>query len=311
MKALLFSVLLILPAAAEFKTTDKYGRIEIRDGDKVVFSYQHGPLQNPKGGEIFAASAFVHTLATPSGFKLNDIQPGDHLHHLGVWWPWKLVEVDGSKFITWEMQKKQGRHRAVNAEIVSAEDDRVLITGNNVTEISKDGETYTPVINGAASLLFARHGKDGYQLDIDLHHTPAESKEVNILKYRYSGFCWRGTPEWTAETSTMLTSEGHHRDNANHQPAKWCMVHGKTPTGKATMLILSAAKKPEMLRVWGAKQHHGNPFVNFNPVVKESFKLNDENKAVSHRSYRLIMVDRTFMAEEANKLWAEWSKSEK
>ncbi len=314
MRTLLLSALLILPAAAQFKATDKDGRFEVRDGDKVVFSYQHGPLKNPKGGEIFAASAFVHTLATPSGFQLNDMQPGDHLHHLGVWWPWKLVEVDGGKHITWEMQKKQGRHRAVKAKIVGVEDDEVLITGSNVTEISKGGEVYTPVINGEASLHFGRFGKDGYHLDIHLYHRPVEGKEVDILKYRYSGFCWRGTPEWTAETSTMLTSEGHHRDNANHQPANWCMVHGKTPTGKATMLILSKAAvtagQPELLRVWGSKQHHGNPFVNFNPVVKESFKLTEENKAVSQRAYRLIMVDRELTAKDAGKFWEEWAKAE-
>lgn len=309
MRTLLLSALLSLPASAQFKAADKDGRIVVRDGDKVVFSYQHGPLKDPKGGAIFAASAFVHTLATPSGFQLNDMQPGDHLHHLGVWWPWKLVGVDGGEFVTWEMQKKQGRHRAVDAKLVSADDDKVLITGNNVTEVSKDGEKYTPVIDGTASLVFSRHGKDGYQLDIDLHHTPVEGKEVDILKYRYSGFCWRGTPEWTAETSTLLTSGGHHRDNGNHQPATWCMVYGKTPTGKATMLILSAAEKPELLRVWGSKDHHGIPFVNFNPVVKESLRLTEDNKAVSRRSYRLIMVDRELNAGEADHYWAEWTTS--
>ena len=86
------------------------------------------------------------------------------------------------------------------------------------------------------------------------------------------------------------------------------MVSGKTPTGKATMLIMSAAEEPELLRVWGSKQHHGNPFVNFNPVVKESLVLKKENKAVSERYYRLIMVDRELKADEADEMWKTWGE---
>ena len=313
MRTLLISALLILPATAQFRAMDKDGRIEIRDGGKRVFAYQHASLKDPKGGEIFAASAFLHPLTTPSGFVLTNIQPDDHLHHLGVWWPWKLVQVDGKKHVTWEMQKKQGRHRAVSAKIVRQNDNEVIVTARELTEISKDGgRTYIPVIRGTAVMLFARQGKDGYRLDIDLHHSPVEGKKPTIVKYRYSGFCWRGAPEWSAGNSVLLSSGGHHRDNGNHQPARWCQVSGMTPEGKATMLVMSAAAmdggQPELLRVWGSEQHHGNPFVNFNPVVKQSFELKEENEAVSRRSYRLIMVDRELKADEARELWDDWTK---
>lgn len=316
MRTLLISALLILPVAAQFRAMDKDGRIEIRDGGKRVFAYQHAPLKDPKGGEIFAASAFLHPLTTPSGFVLTNIQPDDHLHHLGVWWPWKLVEVDGKKYVTWELQRKQGRHRAVSAKIARQNDNEVIVTAREFTELSNDdGKSYEAVIKGTAVMLFTRHGEDGYRLDIDLHHTPVEGKKPTILKYRYSGFCWRGTPEWTADTSTMLTSEGHHRDNGNHKPARWCQVSGMTPEGKATMLVMSAAAmdegQPELLRVWGSEHHHGNPFVNFNPVVKQSFELKEENEAVSRRSYRLIMVDREMKADEARELWDDWTKPAK
>lgn len=311
MKLLLLSTLLALPVAAQFKAADKDGRLEVRDGDKLVLGYQHKPLAEPKGGEIFAASAFFHPLATPSGFVLTDIQPGDHLHHLGVWWPWKLVEMKGKNYVTWEMQMKQGRHRAEEAGIVRADADEVVMNARNVCEVSSDGETYQKVIKGQVAMLLGRHGKDGYRLDIDIHHRPVEGEPITIANYRYSGFTWRGPGSWTKDTSTMLTSGGHHRENANHQAAKWCMVTGETPTGKATMLILSAAAmdggKPELLRIWDSSTHHGKPFVNFNPVVKESVALKEENKVVSHRRYRLIMVDRELAAEEADLCWKQWT----
>ncbi|MDX1679951.1 MAG: DUF6807 family protein [Akkermansiaceae bacterium] len=308
MRILLLSSMLILPAGAQFKAVDQNGRLEIRDGDKLVFAYQHEPLAEPKGGEKFAASAFIHPLTTPSGFVLTDMQPDDHLHHLGVWWPWKLVKIGGDKFVTWELQQGEGRHRGDIAGIVKADADEVQMNARNLVEISRDAKSYEPVIEERATLHFARHGKDGYQLDIDLAQHPVEGVDPVIQKYRYSGFAWRGTPEWTGENSTMLSSGGHHRDNANHQPAKWCLVSGDTPGGEATMLILSAADTPERLRVWGSNMHHGNPFVNFNPVVKKSLKLKEANKPVSHRRYRLIMVDREIKADEADKLWNEWMK---
>ena len=39
-----------------------------------------------------------------------------------------------------------------------------------------------------------------------------------------------------------------------------------------------------------------------------SFKLTEENKAVSQRAYRLIMVDRELTAKEADQYWAEWAE---
>lgn len=307
---LLSTAALALPASAQFQAADKDGRIEIRDQGKLVFGWQHGPLKDPKGGEIFAASAFIHPLTTPSGFVLTDIQPDDHLHHYGVWWPWKLVQFEGKKYITWEMQQKQGRHDALEAGIRSTERDKVQLLAQNQTKILPAGGDYVPVISEGAPMSFTRLGADAYLLDIQISQD-AIRKPVTIPKYRYSGFSWRGPASWTAKNSTMLTSGGHHRDNANHQPADWVMVSGETPTGKATMLIMSdasvSAGKAELLRVWGSSQHHGNPFVNFNPVVKQDLELNTESRAVSLRNYRLIMADRALDSQDADQYWEEWT----
>lgn len=304
------SLALVVPAAAQFTAADKDGRLEVYDKGKLVFAYQHQPHKEPKGGEIFAASAFIHPLTTPSGFVVTDIQPSDHLHHFGVWWPWKLVQVDDKKYVTWEMQKKEGRHDALSAAIEEVKADQVRFSGKGQTKILPKGGDYLPVIDEGLTMSFARLGEDAYVLDMELTQT-AIKDAVTIPKYRYSGFAWRGPESWTSETSTMLSSGGHNRQTANHQAAKWCMVTGATPDGKATMLILSAAPvtagQAELLRVWGPKQHHGIPFVNFNPVVRADQDLAPENKAVSHRRYRLIVADREISAEQAAAYWQEWS----
>lgn len=307
---LLYLMVTVLPALAGFEVTENHGRIEIRDNDKLVFGYQHQPLPKPKGGEIFAGSAFVHPLTTPSGFELTQIQPDDHLHHFGVWWPWKKIEVDGKSYITWEMQQHEGRHVAVSAKVSSQSADAIVIEAVNRSDIKPEGEDYQPVLNEQVTLRFSRMGKDAYLLDIDIVQQPLKEREVTIEKYRYSGFSWRGTAAWNNDNSTMRTSGGHHRDNANHQPANWVSVDGKTPAGMGTFLMMSAAPKTggkaELLRVWGSNMEHGAPFANFNPVAKASIELKPSNSSVSRRSYRLVIADHAILPDEANKLWQEW-----
>jgi hypothetical protein len=294
-------------SAAGFEVVETDARIEIRDGDRVAFGWQRAPIAEPKGGEKFAASAFVHPLATPSGFGLTNIQPSDHLHHFGVWWPWKYLEVGGKKYNCWELQAGEGRHAATGAEVVRKSAAEVVIRATNRHEI-KDGDAYRPVLDEEAILNFRRLDEATYQLDIAITQTPVDGVEVLVSAYRYSGFSWRGPAAWNGENSRMQTSGGHNRTNANHQPANWTMVGGPTPAGKGTMLILSAAPmdggEAELLRVWGPDQHHGEPFVNFNPVVKKSPPLSEP--AVAHRKYRLIMTDREIAPAEADKLWEAW-----
>lgn len=292
---------------AGFEVRETKTRIEVRDGDKLVFGWQSGPLENPEGGDKFKASAFVHPLCTPSGFELTQIQPGDHLHHFGVWWPWKLLEVEGRKHVTWELQKGEGRHLAVGAEVLSKSADEVVLAVENRHDI-KNADGYQAVLKEESKLRFSRLGKDAYQLDIAIKHAPIGDRKVTVAKYRYSGFAWRGTAGWNNGNSRMRTNDGKGRDNANHQPARWVMMDGETPGGRATMLMMSAAAMkggdPDMLRVWDSKTHNGAPFINFNPVVKESFPLTDP--VVAQRRYRLVVADREIKPEEAEELWRKW-----
>lgn len=297
------------PAFAAFKAEDKNGHLRITDDGKQVFGWQYGPLENPEGGAKFAAlSAFIHPLKTPAGFMLTRIQPGDHLHHLGVWWPWKILEVDGKPHITWELQAGEGRSIGVSAKITRQSDDQVVLELRNRHEISRDG-IYIPVLDETTTLTFGRMKKDSYVVDLDIRHKAVEGWEPKVAAYRYSGFSWRGPASWNRSNSTMLTSGGHHRDNANHQTADWLMVTGKADSGDAAFLMMSAAAKnagtPEKLRVWPTATENGAQFANFNPVVEETLPLSDPR--VAHRRYRLIAADRIITAPEADKLWADWN----
>ena len=160
-----------------------------------------------------------------------------------------------------------------------------------------------------SSIISFRRDDDSHVLDIEIRQQ-ASGAPVKIVNYRYSGFSWRGTSAWNKENSVMLTSGGKSRDDANGTTARWVLVTGDAPKGKATMLMMSAAVEiagnEEKVRVWDSKSHDGAPFVNFNPVMDKPLPLEPANKAVSHRRYRIIAADRAIDATGAEAAWRKW-----
>ena len=304
--------------AGEWTSTEADGRFEARFGGDVQAVWQRDLTEDPPGGERFRNSAFLHPLTTPSGFVWTDAQPRDHGHHSGLWWPWKFVEVDGNRYVTWEIQHGQGAHVARDVEVVHAGSDHLLWKLHNETVIRRPGDDAgppvtdgIPVIRETAHVRFSRHGEHANQIDVLLEHEPIADVPVFLPRNHYSGFTWRGPLAWDAESSTLLTSEGHDRSDANGESARWMLMTGPTPAGAgATVLIMSAASDiagtPERLRVWDAGMHNGVPFINFNPVVREKFELNEDNPAVAKRQYRVIASDEVIDAEQAEALWQAW-----
>ena len=307
-RLLLLASLFASAAAPLSADPAKDGRVEFPAGKDAVFGWQKSLMAEPKGGEKFATSAFIHPLRTPGGFVCTDLQPDDHMHHLGIWWPWKYIEVDGKKFNTWEIQEGQGAHVARDVKVVSSGAGKAEWEFLNETIIKPKGAEPKVAIRETARVAVHASG-DATVVDITLHQQAADAA-VTIAPHRYSGFSWRGTHDWNKDNSTMITSGGKGRDDANGTPARWLAVSGPTPTGSASVLILSAAEKlagtPENLRVWDSKNHNGAPFVNFNPVMKTPLALDKSNPAVAHRKYRVIAMDKAMDAATAEAEWKKW-----
>lgn len=283
-------------------------RIVHPDEKSPVFGWQRALMSQPKGGEKFATSAFIHPLTTPGGFICTDLQPADHMHHLGIWWPWKYVEVDGKKFNTWEIQQGEGAHMARHVKVLSSEPGKAAWEFENETIIKpKDGEPKVVIRENAQVVLNV--DDDATVVDITLLQQAVDAP-VTIAAHRYSGFSWRGPSAWNKDNSTMITSDGKGRDDANGTPARWMALSGPTPTGMASVLILSAAEKlagtQEKLRVWDSKNHNGAPFANFNPVMGNGLTLDKSNPAVAHRRYRVIASDKAMDAATAEAAWKKW-----
>jgi Methane oxygenase PmoA len=293
-------------AAEPLKPFERDGLI----GAENALSWRVTPLPSPAGGEKFAGSAFFPSLRTPSGFELNCIQPKDHLHHFGLWWPWKFIETGGTRHNTWELQEGQGAHQAKSAKLISSDAGTLRWEMKNQFIAKSADVSSRAAIDETATITLSRVA-DSHVLDIEIQQAPV-SAPVSISSYRYSGFSWRGTSAWNKDNSTLLTSGGKGRDNANGTPARWLLVSGTTPNGKATMLIMSAAAdiagSEEKVRVWDSRAENGAPFANFNPVMDKPMTLDSNHKAVSHRKYRIVAADRAMDATEAEAAWKDWLK---
>jgi hypothetical protein len=290
-------------------TREHDGRVEARRGDTLLFAWQSTPLANPIGGEKFKGSAFLHPLCTPSGFQWTDSQPADHLHHFGLWWTWKYLEVDGARFNVWEIQNGQGGHVARSVRQLAGGPDRLEWEFQNDVVVSKPGQPDLTAIHETARVGLAMSGTDAVVIDVALHQRAADLP-VRVVENLYSGFSWRGPGSWNKDNSRLTTSEGHGRDDANGTPARWVLCSGPTPNGSASVLLMSAAidlaGTPEKLRVWDSSAQNGKPFVNFNPVTQTALPLDDGHPAVSKRQYRVVAADRVIDAAAAEAEWRKW-----
>ena len=273
-------------------------------------SYQAAPMRAPKGGKRFKGSNFIHPLKTPSGFVVTDSQPDDHPHHFGLWWPWKYVVTNGRKVLCWELQKGDG--------IIEAQGGEQTDQGFTAKSIYIDrkapggpGTLIHETLNVAASTSRNRPAR-GYLLELEIVHEVAGDAPLEVLKYRYSGFALRGTPQWHAGNSTVLTSAGKDYTASNFTRARWVRVEGDAASGQTAGVIMMSHPDnhahPEKLRTWDPKTHHGAIFINFNTVQDQSLTFQPGCEYI--RRYRLFVYDGKVSVEEAEGLWKDYTETD-
>jgi hypothetical protein len=294
---------------SELSSNESEGMLSIhRDGQEVL-AYQVIPLSNPKGGEKFKGSNFIYPLKTPSGFCVTDLQPDDHLHHFGLWWPWKKIKVDGREIITWELQKSEG---LIQARSATPTETGFVAESDYIDRTAPSGPLV--VLKESAridAVDFKTEAANGCYLDFKIKHRCATELPVEIVKYRYSGFSMRATPHWNKDNSTILSSEGKGRYEANFTKAFWVKAEGGVPAGGTAGVLMMGHPTnhahPELLRTWD-KQHDGAVFVNFNPVQDASWKFAPGKDYT--RRYRVFVYDGEISKQQADGLW-EVYKDEK
>jgi hypothetical protein len=269
-----------------------------------VLQYNYSYVAPPEGVDsIFGKSGFLHPVWDPAGNMLTSIQPVDHRHHYGIWNPWTRILYDSVRYDLWNLGDRQGAVRARSIDSVFQGDTAGFVATLDHIIFNPDGEK---VIMVETWKVCTWDSPDGFIWEFESTLQPSTDLPVVLEKYRYAGFGYRATPQWTRENSSMLTSEGLARQEINATRAKWIYAEGEMPTGSSGILFMAHPQNhnsPESLRIWDedANNGRGDVFINFNPVQTEDWTL--EPGHTYTLIYRVLAFNGKMNKNKAEKLW--------
>jgi hypothetical protein len=237
--------------------------LEIRVGDTRVMDYHHALSPAPKGVAkvpdaklpLYDHSAFIHPLWSPAGNVLTDINPPDHLHHMGIWMPWTHTRYEGKMVDFWNVGDGTGTVRfskylstttgPVYGGFASEQDHVALQTSRGAQTILK--EVWDVRVYNVG-------GPQKYWL-VDFQSTQRCVADQPLIQeeYRYGGLGFRATRQWKGPDADYLTSEGKTRKDGHATRARWCDCYGEIDGRWEGITFLDNPKNfrfPEPMRLW-------------------------------------------------------------
>jgi hypothetical protein len=287
--------------------------ITIRSGEREVLRYRHAFIEAPEDADPLygRTGAYIHPLRSPAGAVLTAIQPADHIHHYGIWNPWTRTRFEGREVDFWNLASGQGtvRHAGILSQISGD-----LFAGFRVhhehvdfTAPGTDRVALNEVWDVRAWSVDL-DGSEVWLIDFTFTLSCAGDSLVELTAYRYGGgIGFRATPEWKVGNSTVLTSEGRTRADADATHARWCLIEGETaPGGRSGVVFMSHPANrahPEPMRVW--PESSGDQFFEFCPIRHETWTLHPGREYVLR--YRMLVFDGSMGADLIDRLWRNYA----
>ena len=259
--------------------------------------------------------AYIHPLRSPAGKILTCIQPPDHYHHYGIWNPWTLTYFEGREVDFWNLARGMGTVKYAgtistwNGELFGG-----FKVKHDHIDFSAPGEDKTAIneLWDVRAWYVSLESQPVWIIDFVFTLNCATDSTVRLDAYRYGGgIGFRATPEWTNTSSSVLTSEGKTRKDADGSYARWCMITGKTGIDQTSGIIFmshpSNRAHPEPMRVWpeDANNGRGDVFFEFCPIRHKPWILLPGQEYVL--KYRLVVFDGTISSDTADVLWNNYA----
>ncbi len=302
-------------AKRDVNVADDGNSLRVTVGDRPVLEYRYTPMPVPPGvREIFSSSGFIHPLYSPQGMVLTRIQPPDHRHHYGIENPWTHTEFEGRSVDFWNIGSGQGKVHV--AGVIDRTDGDVFGGFRSLhdhVDFTAPGGPKT-ALNEVWDVKVWNVSPDHRVWLIDFASTlnPATASPLTIKAYRYQGFSIRATEKWGDANTTLLTSEGFNKSNANSTRARWIDVNGASdvPAGSSGILFMTNPTNfnyPEHLRIWPTGQNGGtaNVYVNFNPAQDRDWELKPGH--TYGLKYRMLVYDGKITKQEAERVWYDFA----
>ncbi|PKQ44938.1 DUF6807 domain-containing protein [Confluentibacter flavum] len=285
------------------------GILSIVHKNQPLIGYQYEVLDPPEGVDpAFKRSGFFHPINTLKGHRLTRIHAKDHYHHFGMWNPWTKTLFEGDTLDFWNIGGKQATIRHSGFKNTNVTDDFAEYQMLHEHVVLKNNKNKV-ALNEIQTVKIHNPKDNYYIIDLQFDYTCATDSKFEILAYRYQGLGWRATEEWNDANSSIITSEGKTRKDADNTTAKWMLYQGKLGNDKGGIIMLSHAQNynhPEPIRVWPIGQHEGSVFINFSPTKTKDWVF-EPGKTYTLK-YRLVVFDDEFTPTQAETFWEEFTK---
>ncbi|MCL5279687.1 MAG: PmoA family protein [Planctomycetes bacterium] len=290
--------------------------LEISIGDAKVMQYHHAISPAPKGVAkvpdaklpLYDHSAFIHPLWSPKGNVLTDINPPDHLHHMGIWMPWTHTTYEGKMVDFWNVGDGTGTVRfskylsttsgSVYGGWQSEQDHVALKTSKGEQTILK--EVWDVRVYNVG-------GPQKYWL-VDFQSTQRCVAEQPLVQdeYRYGGLGYRATRQWKGPEADYLTSEGKTRKDGHGTRARWCDCYGEIDGQWEGVTFLDNPKNfrfPEPMRLWPEPTNY--LFFNFCPSQLGAWEMKPGEDHVFR--YRWYVHEGKPDVAEIERIWNDYA----
>jgi len=291
--------------------------IVLKSGNSEILHYQTAILYPPaKIDTAYKRNGFIHPLITPSGNVLTRVSPPDHYHHVGIWNPWTRVRIGKHVTDFWNLYEKQGtvRFAGINSIIngpvyggFSVKQEHIDFQGKNPEELA-----INEVWDVRAWNVEPVVGLKAWLVDLTTFLSVAGDSKIVFETYRYGGGIGiRANEEWTKDNSTVLTSEGKTRKDADGTRAKWTDLNGAFKNnGQSGVVFFSHPanrEHPEPMRVWpeNANNNRGDVYFEFCPIRYKDWALNPGN--VYRLKYRMLVYDGKIDRSIADRIWNDFA----
>ena len=290
--------------------------ILLKKGSSEILHYQKAVMYPPAGVDTaYKRSGFIHPMMTPSGNVLTRINAPDHYHHVGIWNPWTRVKIGDHVTDFWNLYEKQGTVRfaginsIVNGNVYggfSVKQDHIDFQGDKPEELA-----INEIWDVRAWNTEPVAGLKAYLVDLTTFLSVAGKSPIIFEAYRYGGGIGiRANEEWTKDNSTVLTSEGKTRKEADGTRARWTDLNGafknKGNSGITFFSHPDNREHPEPMRVWPENQNgRGDVYFEFCPTRHKAWVL--DPGYVYRLKYRMLVYDGKIDKATADRLWNDFA----
>lgn len=279
-------------------------RVHLTINGQPVFDYtlDRDAVPRPDIKPEFKRAGYIHPVYSPSGKIVTDDYPSNHVHHHGIWTPWTKTHFQGRSPDFWNMGGKTGKEdlaaldRTWDGPVHGGFEARLQMVDLSAPQpVVALNETWrVTAYNGPADVRV---------FDLVVTQTCATTDAVELPKYHYGGFGFRGADAWNGpgDAALYLTSEGiTDRIKGNDTRGRWCYLGGKLGDGIAGTAILGHPdnfRAPQPMRL-----HNNMPYMSFVPQSLGDFAIEPGKPYVAR--FRFVVSDG---APDRAKIDAYWN----